>query len=84
MAAQIEIDAKDLFIGMSVIIDNMKKNIDSDKVSYAEMETVMVEIMPEIAAMVLEHESPEDIQASAERFTGLIAQIAHDKGIEIK
>jgi len=84
MAAQIEIDAKDLFIGMSVIINNMKNNIDDGKVTYEEMQAVMVEIMPEVAQMVLEHETAEDIDASTKRFVGLIAQIASDKGIEIK
>ena len=84
MAAQIEIDAKDLFIGMSVIIDNMKKNIDAKKVTYADMEAIMTIIMPEVATMVLENEKPEDIAASSERFAGLIAQIASDYNIEIK
>ncbi len=80
----IEIDSKDLFIGMSVIIDNMKKNIDSGKLSYADMEAVMTIIMPEITSMILEHESKEDIDKATKNFAGLIAQIAHDHNIEIK
>lgn len=84
MSKKIEIDAKDLFIGMSVIINNMKNNIDEGKTTYAEMEAVMLEIMPEIAQMVLEHETAEDIDNSTKSFAGLIAQIAADKGIAIK
>ena len=84
MAASIEIDSRDLFIGMSVIIHNMKNNIDEGKVTYAEMEAVMVEILPEVASMILEHETPESIDSATKKFAGLISQIAHDKGIEIK
>jgi len=84
MSGKIEIDARDLFIGMSVIISNMKKNIDDGKVTYAEMEAVMTMIMPEVANMVLEGESEETIDASTKKFAGLIAEIAHDQGIEIK
>jgi len=84
MSGKIEIDAKDLFIGMSVIISNMKKNIDDGKVTYAEMEAVMTMIMPEIADLVLEGETPEDIDSSTKKFAGLVAEIAKDKGIEIK
>ena len=83
-AGDIEIDSKDLFIGMSLIISNMKQNIDEGKVTYAEMEAVMTEIMPEIANLVLEHETPETIDESTQKFAGLFAQIASDKGIEIK
>ena len=84
MSGKIEIDARDLFIGMSVIISNMKKNIDDGKVTYAEMEAVMTMIMPEVANMVLEGETPEAIDASTKKFAGLIAEIANDQGIEIK
>ncbi len=84
MAQQIEIDSRDLFIGMSVIIDNMKKNIEKGTVTYQDMEAVMTIIMPEIASMVLEHEEPEAIESATQKFAGLIAQIAHDHGIEIK
>ena len=84
MSGKIEIDARDLFIGMSVIISNMKKNIDDGKVTYAEMEAVMTMIMPEVANMVLEGESEENIDASTKKFAGLIAEIANDQGIEIK
>lgn len=84
MSGKIEIDARDLFIGMSVIISNMKNNIDEGKVTYAEMEAVMTMIMPEVANMVLEGETPEAIDASTKKFAGLIAEIANDQGIEIK
>ena len=84
MSGKIEIDARDLFIGMSVIISNMKQNIDDGKVTYAEMEAVMTMIMPEVANMVLEGETPEAIDASTKKFAGLIAEIANDQGIEIK
>jgi hypothetical protein len=84
MSGKIEIDGKDLFIGMSVIISNMKKNIDDGKVTYADMEAVMTMIMPEIADMILEGESAEDIDSSTQKFAGLVAEIAHDLGIEIK
>lgn len=84
MAAQIEIDAKDLFIGLSVIIHNMKKNIDEGKTTYAQMEAVMVEILPEVAQMILEHETPQAIDAATKKFAGLIAQIANDKNIPIQ
>ena len=84
MSGKIEIDARDLFIGMSVIISNMKNNIDEGKVTYAEMEAVMTMIMPEVANMVLEGESEEAIDASTKKFAGLIAEIAKDQGIEIK
>ncbi|KIM11061.1 MAG: hypothetical protein KU37_08125 [Sulfuricurvum sp. PC08-66] len=83
MAHQIEIDARDIFIGMSVILHNMRKNIAEGKTTYAQMEAVIVEILPEVAQMVLEHESPEVIEASTKRFSGLLGQIAMDKGIEI-
>ena len=84
MSGKIEIDAKDLFIGMSVIISNMKKNIDDGKVTYAEMEAVMTMIMPEVANLVLEGESEESIDSSTKKFAGLVSEIAHDLGIEIK
>lgn len=84
MAKGIEIDSRDLFIGMSVIIDNMKKNIDSKKLTYMDMEAVMTIIMPEIASLVLEHEDPEVIENASKNFAGLIAQIAQDHNIEIK
>jgi len=84
MSGKIEIDARDLFIGMSVIISNMKQNIDDGKVTYAEMEAVMTMIMPEVANMVLEGESAEKIDESTKKFAGLIAEIANDQGIEIK
>ncbi len=84
MSGKIEIDSRDLFIGMSVIISNMKQNIDDGKVTYADMEAVMTMIMPEVANMVLEGETPETIDASTQKFAGLIAEIAHDQGIEIK
>lgn len=84
MSGKIEIDARDLFIGMSVIISNMKNNIDEGKVTYAEMEAVMTMIMPEVANMVLEGETAEAIDASTKKFAGLIAEIANDQGIEIK
>lgn len=84
MSGKIEIDAKDLFIGMSVIISNMKNNIDEGKVTYAEMEAVMTMILPEVANMVLEGESAEAIDSSTKKFAGLIAEIAQDLKIEIK
>ena len=84
MSGKIEIDARDLFIGMSVIISNMKKNIDDGKVTYAEMEAVMTMIMPEVASMVLEGETAESIDESTKKFAGLVAEIAQDQGIEIK
>ena len=79
----IELDSQDLFLGLAMVLHSTAGNIEEGKLSYEEAKEVYLKVLPEIARMILQEHSDEEMIEAAKKMGGLLNEIAKDKGVEI-
>ncbi len=79
----IELDSQELFLGLAMVLHSTAGNIEEGKLSYDDAKEVYLKVLPEIARMILQEHSDEEMIAAAKKMGGLLNEIAKDKGVEI-
>ncbi|MFC2073820.1 hypothetical protein ACFLR3_01070 [Campylobacterota bacterium] len=79
----IELDSQELFLGLAMVLHSTAGNIEEEKLSYEDAKEVYLKVLPEIARMILQEHSDEEMIAAAKKMGGLLNEIAKDKGVEI-
>lgn len=79
----IELDSQELFLGLAMVLHSTAGNIEEKKLSYEDAKEVYLKVLPEIARMILQEHSDEEMIAAAKKMGGLLNEIAKDKGVEI-
>jgi len=79
----IELDSQELFLGLAMVLHSTAGNIEEEKLTYEDAKEVYLKVLPEIARMILQEHSDEEMIAAAQKMGGLLNEIAKDKGVEI-
>lgn len=80
---QIELDSQELFLGLAMVLHSTAGNIEEGKLSYEDAREIYIKVLPDIARMVLEEHSDEEMISAAKKMGGLLSEIAKAKGVEI-
>ena len=80
----IELDSQELFLGLAMVLHSTAGNIEEGQLSYEDAREVYTKVLPEIARMILEEHSDEEMIAAAKKMGGLLNEIAKEKGVEIQ
>lgn len=80
---QIELDSQELFLGLAMVLHSTAGNIEEGKLSYEDAREIYVKVLPDIARMILEEHSDEEMISAAKKMGGLLSEIAKAKGVEI-
>lgn len=79
----IELDSQELFIGLAMVLHSTAGNIEAGKLSYEDAKEVYLKVLPDIARMILEEHTDEEMTSAAKKMGGLLNEIAKDKGVQI-
>ena len=79
----VELNAKELFLGLAMVLHSTAVNIENKNMSYEEAKELYTKVLPDIAKMVLEEHSDEDMILAAKKMGDLLNEIAKSKGVEI-
>ena len=79
----IELNSQELFLGLAMVLHSTAGNIEEGKLSYEDAKEVYLKVLPEIARMILQEHSDEEMISAAKKMGGLLNEIAKDKGVEI-
>lgn len=80
---EIELDSQELFLGLAMVLHSTAGNIEEGKITYEDAREVYTKVLPDIARMVLEEHSDEEMISAAKKMGGLLSEIAKAKGVEI-
>jgi len=80
----VELDSQELFLGLAMVLHSTAGNIEAGKLSYDDAKEVYLKVLPEVARMVLQEHSDDEMIEAAKKMGGLLNEIAKDKGVEIK
>lgn len=80
---QIELDSQELFLGLAMVLHSTAGNIEEGKLSYEDAREVYIKVLPDIARMILEEHSDEEMISAAKKMGGLLSEIAKAKGVQI-
>jgi len=80
---QVELNSQELFLGLAMVLHSTAGNIEEGKLSYEEAKEVYIKVLPEIARMILEEHSDDEMIDAAKKMGGLLSEIAKAKGVEI-
>ena len=80
---QIELDSQELFLGLAMVLHSTAGNIEEGKLTYEDAREIYIKVLPDIARMVLEEHSDEEMISAAKKMGGLLSEIAKAKGVEI-
>ncbi len=79
----IELNSQELFLGLAMVLHSTAGNIQEGKLSYEDAKEVYLKVLPEIARMILQEHSDDEMIDAAKKMGGLLNEIAKDKGVEI-
>ena len=79
----VELDGKDLFLGLAMVLHSTGTNIEAGNITYEDTKDIYTKVLPEIAAMILEQHSDEEMAEAAKKMGGLLNEIAKEKGVSI-
>jgi len=79
----IELNAQELFLGLAMVLHSTGVNIENEKMSYEDAREIYTKVLPDIAKMVLEEHSDEEMIEAAKKMGALLNEIAKSKGVEI-
>ncbi len=80
---QIELDSQELFLGLAMVLHSTAGNIEEGKLTYEDAREIYIKVLPDIARMILEEHSDEEMISAAKKMGGLLSEIAKAKGVEI-
>ena len=79
----VELNAKELFLGLAMVLHSTAANIENKKMSYEDAQELYTKVLPDIARMILEEHSDEEMISSAKKMGELLNEVAKSKGVEI-
>lgn len=80
---QVELDSQELFLGLAMVLHSTAGNIEEGKLTYEDAREIYIKVLPDIARMILEEHSDEEMISAAKKMGGLLSEIAKAKGVEI-
>jgi len=81
---QVELDSQELFLGLAMVLHSTAGNIENEKISYEDAKEIYIKVLPDIARMILQEHTEEEMINAAKKMGGLLNEIAKSKGIDIK
>ena len=81
---QVELNSQELFLGLAMVLHSTAGNIEDEKLSYEDAKEIYIKVLPDIARMILQEHTEEEMISAAEKMGGLLNEIAKSKGVEIK
>ncbi len=79
----VELDSKELFVGLAMVLHSTGSNIKEGKMSYEDARALYIDVLPAISRMILEEHTDEEMIASAKKMGELLTQVAKDQNISI-
>ncbi|HIC45065.1 MAG TPA: hypothetical protein EYO73_12535 [Sulfurimonas sp.] len=79
----VELNSQELFLGLAMVLHSTAGNIEAGKLSYEDAKEVYVKVLPDIARMILEEHTDDEMVDAAKKMGGLLSEIAKAKGVEI-
>ena len=80
---EVELNSQELFLGLAMVLHSTAGNIENKKMSYEDAKEIYTKVLPDIAKMVLEEHSDEEMIAVAKKMGALLNEIAKSKGVSI-
>jgi hypothetical protein len=81
---QVELNSQELFLGLAMVLHSTAGNIENEKLTYEDAKEIYIKVLPDIARMILQEHTEEEMISAAKKMGGLLNEIAKSKGIEIK
>ena len=81
---EVELNSQELFLGLAMVLHSTAGNIEDEKLSYEDAKEIYIKVLPDIARMILQEHSEEEMINAAKKMGGLLNEIAKSKGVEIK
>ena len=81
---EVELNSQELFLGLAMVLHSTAGNIENEKITYEDAKEIYIKVLPDIARMILEEHSEEEMISAAKKMGGLLNEIAKSKGVEIK
>jgi len=81
---EVELNSQELFLGLAMVLHSTAGNIEEGKLSFEDAKEIYIKVLPDIARMILEEHSEEEMINAAKKMGGLLNEIAKSKGVEIK
>jgi hypothetical protein len=81
---EVELNAQELFLGLAMVLHSTAGNIEEGELSFEDAKEIYIKVLPDIARMILEEHSEEEMITAAKKMGGLLNEIAKSKGVEIK
>lgn len=81
--ANVELDAKELFVGLAMVLHSTGSNIKEGKMSFDEARPLFVDVLPAISRMILEDHTDAEMIAAAKKMGELLSEVAKDQNISI-
>ncbi len=81
--ANVELDAKELFVGLAMVLHSTGSNIKDGKMDYDDARALYIDVLPAISRMILEDHSDEEMIAAAKKMGDLLTEVAKDQNISI-
>ena len=79
----VELNAQELLLGLTMVLHSTAGNIENKKMSYEDARELYTKVLPDIARMVLEEHSDEEMISAAKKMGALLNEVAKSKGVEI-
>ena len=79
----VALNGQELFLGLAMVLHSTGVNIENEKMSYEDAREIYTKVLPDIAKMVLEEHSDEEMIAVAKKMGALLNEIAKSKGVQI-
>ena len=80
---QVELNSQELFLGLAMVLHSTAGNIEDEKMTYEDAREIYIKVLPDIARMILQEHSEEEMVDAAKKMGGLLSEIAKAKGVEI-
>ena len=80
---EVALNGQELFLGLAMVLHSTAGNIENKKMTYEDAKELYTKVLPDIARMVLEEHSDEEMIEAAKKMSALLNEIAKSKGVEI-
>ncbi len=81
---EVELNSQELFLGLAMVLHSTAGNIEDEKLSYEDAREIYIKVLPDIARMILQEHTEEEMINAAKKMGGLLNEIAKSKGVDIK
>jgi len=81
---EVELNSQELFLGLAMVLHSTAGNIDDGKLTFEDTKEIYLKVLPDIARMILQEHTEEEMISAAKKMGGLLNEIAKSKGVEIQ